>query len=46
MKINNLAEFIKTHVNKINKNDFTKVYEDANNMLCYPVSTGKLTEIF
>ena len=46
MMINNLAEFIKTHVDEINKNDFTKVYEDANKLLCYPVSTGKLTEIF
>ena len=44
--IDNLAEFIKKYKTEINKNDFTKVYKDANNLLCYPVSTGKLTEIF
>ena len=46
MKINNLAEFIKTHVTEINNNDFTKVYKDADISLEHPASITKLTEIF
>ena len=41
-----LAEFILTHKEEINENDFTKVYEDANKLLYSPASPGKLTEIF
>lgn len=41
-----LAEFILTHKEEINENDFTKVYEDANKLLDHPASPGKLTEIF
>ena len=41
-----LAEFILTHKEEINENNFTKVYEDANKLLCYPASPGKLTELF
>ena len=44
-----LAEFIKTHVDEINNNDFTEVYKDALNSLShkwYENTVGKLTEIF
>ena len=41
-----LAEFILTHKEEINENNFTKVYEDANKLLYHPASPGKLTELF
>ena len=41
-----LSEFILTHKEEINENNFTKVYEDANKLLYYPASPGKLTELF
>ena len=45
-----LSEFIKAHVEEINKNDFTKVYEDAYTLLdawtTDSSSICKLTEIF
>ena len=44
--MNELSEFIKTHVEEINNNDFTEVYEDANNQLKNSSSVGKLTELF
>lgn len=44
--MNELSEFIKTHVDNINENNFAKVYEDANNQLKDSSSVGKLTELF
>ena len=44
--MNELSEFIKTHINDINSNDFTEVYRDANNQLKDSSSVGKLTELF
>ena len=45
-----LAEFIKTHVDEINNNDFTEVYKDAHNSLSHKWYDNnalyKLTEIF
>ena len=43
--MNELTEFIKTHVNDINENNFTKVYEDANNQLNYVYYASKITSI-
>lgn len=41
-----LSKFIKAHVNEINNNNFTKVYEDTNDSLTPCLLTSKLTELF
>ena len=44
--MNEVSKLIKTHTTEINENNFTKVYEDAYNLVDDASSIGKLTEIF
>ena len=43
--MNELSEFIKTHVEEINKNDFTEVYRDAERAVGVD-DIGRLTDLF
>lgn len=44
--MNEVSKLINTHKTEINENNFTKVYEDAYNLVDDASSIGKLTEIF
>ena len=44
--MNEVSKLINTHKTEINENNFTKVYEDAYNLVNDASSIGKLTEIF